>query len=110
MSGNIDKLIAFIAENFVFDERTYPELKGKPESERLAFAINHSALHFAKTAGKIATVAEGMHHGEEQNLAELKVNVPKAIVNALRLAEVIGMTEKDIISAIEGVYKKKIST
>ena len=58
MQGNIDQLISLIAKHFKFDEKTYPELKGASEEERLAFAVKHSALHFAKTAGKIAAVSE----------------------------------------------------
>src|SRR3989344_5005614 len=101
MNGDIDKLISFITQHFVFDENTYPELMGASPKKRLSFAIQHSALHFAKTAGKIASVSESVDHGKELNIEEIRENIPKALVNTLRLAELVGMREKEIVQAIE---------
>lgn len=108
MEGNIDKLIKLIAKHFVFDEKTYPELKGANEEQRLKFAIRHSALHFAKTAGKIAATSEDTDHGGEIQIAELKINVPKALINILRLAELLNISEEDLIRAIEKKYDDRI--
>lgn len=108
MTGDIARLMHLVAQHYVFNEETYPELVGRGEKEKLAFAIQHSALHFSKTAGKIAAVAEDMHHGAEPDLEDLKKNIPKALINAFRLAELVGMSEKDIVRAIEEKYKKKL--
>jgi len=108
MDGNIDKLIKFIAEHFVFDENTYPELKDASEKERLAFAIRHSALHFSKTAGKVAAVSEDTDHSGEIDIASLKENIPKALINTLRLAELVGMSEKDLIKSIEDKFDDRL--
>lgn len=97
---DLSKLIPFIAEHFQFDERKYPELKGVTKEQRLNFAIRHSALHFAKTAGKIATVSEAVDHGGKLDTEELKKNIPKALINTLRLAELLEMSETDLIKAI----------
>lgn len=106
MNGNIDKLIKLISENYAFDEKTYPELKGADEKQRLKFAIRHSALHFAKTAGKIAAVSEDTDHGSEIEISELKKNIPKALINVLRIAELLKISEDDLIKAIEEKYTK----
>lgn len=108
MQGEIDRLIQFIAEHFPFDEETYPKLKNASDQERLLFALNHSALHFGKTAGKIIAVSESADHGGESNIAEIKTNIPKALINTLRLAELVGMTEAEIIQAIEKKYNDRI--
>lgn len=108
MNGNLDKLIKFIAEHFKFDAATYPELEGVSEERRLLFAIRHSALHFSKTTGKIAAVSEDTDHGEVLDIESIKENVPKALINTLRLAELVGMTEIEIVTAIEEKYKSKI--
>lgn len=108
MHGDIDKLIQFIAKHFKFDAATYPELQGKNESEILAFAIRHSALHFAKTAGKVVAVSEDADHGNSLDIEELKANVPKALINTLRLAELLHMSERDILGFIEQKYNDKL--
>ncbi len=108
MQNSLDKLIKLITKHFVFDEKTYPELKGMNKEERLAFAIRHSALHFAKTAGKVAAVSEDADHGDEIDVQELKKNIPKAFINALRLAELVDMSASDIIRAIEEKYGEKV--
>lgn len=108
MSGDIDKLIKFITGHFHFDAETYPELEGASDESKLRFAIRHSAIHFAKTAGKVVAVSEKADHGEQIDFDSLKVDIPKSIVNALRLAQLVGMSGEDIIKAIEKQYKDKI--
>ncbi len=108
MHGDIDVLIEFIAKHFQFDAATYPELEGKSADEVLAFAVRHSALHFAKTAGKIVAVSEDADHGNAIDLVELKNNIPKALINTLRLAELLHMSEKEIVGAIEEKYNDRV--
>ncbi|MFZ2886523.1 MAG: hypothetical protein WA021_01750, partial [Minisyncoccia bacterium] len=86
----------------------YPELVGISEKKRLEFAIRHSALHFSKTTGKIAAASEDVDHGGELDIESIKENVPKAFINVLRLAEMVGMKESDIVTAIEKKYGKQI--
>jgi len=108
MHGDIDRLIKFTANNFIFDDKTYPELVNASDEKRLIFAIRHSALHLAKTSGKIATVGEAIDHGKEVDMAQLKIDIPKALITVLRLAEVIGMSGDDIIHAIEEKYNGNV--
>jgi hypothetical protein len=105
---SLTTVITYIGKHFVFDEKKYAALAGATEQQKLKYGINHSALHFAKTAGKIAAVSEGADHGAELDIAELKENVPKALINTLKLAELIGMTEEEIVAAIEKKYGDKV--
>lgn len=107
MNGDIDKLIKYIAEHFVFDENTYPELANATDREKHDFAIRHLSLHFSKTAGNISSVSESADHGEEVDIDKIKENIPKSLINTLRLAELVGMREEEIISKIKEKYSEK---
>jgi|SRR3989344_6340439 len=102
---DLDKLIEFIADNFKFNEQKYPQLKGVSKEEVLTFAIKHSALHFAKTAGKIAAVSENVDHGGELDIKELKENVSKSLINTLRLADLAGISDTELLKTIKEMIK-----
>lgn len=104
----IDALISLIAKHFPFHAEVYPELRDKDEKQHLVFALRHSALHFSKTAGKIATVSEDVDHGEGIDREEIRKQVPKALINTLRLAELVGLSGDDLIRMIEEKYQDKI--
>ncbi len=107
MGKNLSDLIEFVGKHVVFNAEHYPELKDASEKEKFIFAIRHSALHFSKTAGKIAVVAEDVDHGSEPDIAKLKEQVWKSLVNAFWLADKIDMTEEEIISSMEKKYSDK---
>lgn len=104
---NLDTLIAFIAKHFPFDENAYPELAGKGPEQVKIFALNHLALHFSKTAGKIATVSERVGHGAAVDVDALRQNTTKAFINALRLAELVGLSGEQLIQSVEGTFRNK---
>ena len=97
-------MIALIRKHFVFDEENYPELLGKSENERLAFALRHVAIHCAKTTGKIATVSEAADHGEAIDAAGLKTDCGKMLINTLRLADLVGLSGNDLEAIIRKIY------
>ena len=101
---SLDSLIAFIAKNHPFNAEKYPELLGKDEDQRLVFALRHTALHFSKTAGKIAAVSEDVDHGGTVDMSDLRVNTVKSLINTLRLAELIGLSGADLMREIEEKY------
>lgn len=109
MKPDLDTLIEFITDNYPFTEETHAELKGLPEDVQLKFAINHLALHFSKTAGKIATVSEEANHSGDINIEALRTDIPKALINTLRLAKLIDMKGEEIVAALEEMYGQKIS-
>ena len=101
MSGEIDRLIRRVTAHLPFTAEKYSLLGTVSDTERLSFAIKHSALHFSKTAGKIASVAEDVDHDGTLDAEEPKKQTPKAMINTLRLAELLGMNEKEIMDAVE---------
>ena len=109
MNKNLDSLIKYIALHFQFNEKKYPELKGATEEEILRFAIRHSALHFSKTAGKIATSSEGIDHGGRLDAEELKSNTAKSLINTLRLAELLGMSGSELVKLVRENIEKPIN-
>ena len=105
MKNDLEEMLKLIEENLIFDDQKYPELRGATEKQRFVFAVRHCSLHFAKRAGKITAVAEDADHGNDINLGELRENVPKAIVDALRLAQLIDMSWDDISTRIRNLYR-----
>ena len=105
--NEIERLINFIAEHHKFDAIKYPELNGASPEEILKFAVRHSALHFSKTAGKIAAVSENTDHDGQIDVEEIKINLSKGFINALRLAELVGMSEKELIDSVEKIIKEE---
>ena len=99
-------MIALIRKHFVFDETNYPELAGRGEGERLAFALRHVAIHCAKTTGKIATVSEAADHGEVVDTEGLKLDCAKALINTLRLADLVGLSGKDLEGILRDIYQE----
>ena len=101
----MDELTKYIEIAFKFTNKEYPELKNTTEEEMLHFAIRHSALHFAKTAGRIATLSEDADHGGLIDMADLKKNTAKALINALRLAALINLNEAEMVNIIKEIIE-----
>lgn len=100
-------LIQLVEEHYVFTPDVYPELPND-EGQTLRFALKHSALHFAKTAGQLATVCEALDHGADVDDATLRELTPKALINTLKLAELIGLTEQELLEAACNRYSNRI--
>ena len=109
MENNLDSLIQYIAEKHKFNGDKYPEIQDASREEILRFAIKHSALHYAKTAGKIAATSEDTDHGEEADFESLKINVAKSLINTLRLAELLGMDEKELVGKITKILDNPVN-
>lgn len=102
----MDDLINYIGERWVCTPERYPEMEGMNDEERLRFVLRHSALHFAKTAGKIAGASEGVDHGETANIEDLKKNTAKSLINTFYLAGQLKMDE----SELERLVKEIVDT
>lgn len=98
------ELIGLISRHYIFTNDYYPELPLDTE-RRLHFALRHSAFHFAKTAGQLAAVCEALDHGEEVDIDALRDVAPKALINTLKLAELIDLTEQELIDAASQRYR-----
>lgn len=103
----MDKLIAHIEKEWQCTPERYPELAGATPEEYLRFVIRHSALHFAKTAGKVAAVSEDIDHGGELDKESLKINVAKSLINTLYLAGQIGMDEAELTKLVNSIVDPK---
>lgn len=109
MQGELDKLIEFITQHYPFSSDVFPSLEGKTDEEKFIFAVRHVAMHFAKTAGKVVAVSEDADHTNKVDTEVLKDEIPKALINVLRLASLVNMTEKEIIESIEEKYRDNLS-
>lgn len=102
----MNDLIKYIGEKWICTPERYPEMAGMNEDERLRFVLRHTALHFAKTAGKVAATSENSDHGEMLNIEDLKINTAKSLINTLYLAGQLKMTEEEL----ENLVKKIINS
>lgn len=93
---NMDDLINYIGERWLCTPARYPEMEGMSNDEKFCFVLRHTALHFAKTAGKIAGASENADHGEMLNIDDLKTNTAKSLINTLYLAGQLKMTSADL--------------
>jgi hypothetical protein len=102
----MNELMNYISERWVCTPGRYPEMEGKTDDEKLRFVLRHAALHFAKTAGKIAGISEDADHGAELATQELKINTAKSLINTLYLAQQLQMTAEEL----ETLAKKIVRT
>ncbi len=109
MNETLESLTKYIAEHLEMNEKNYPELRGASEDEILRFAVRHSALHFAKTAGKVAAASEDTDHGGEMGIEGLKSNVAESLINTLRLAEILKMSEPELVALVRKNFQKQIN-
>jgi len=103
MKNDLNSIITYITERYPFSEDKFPATKDCSEEETFRFALNHLALHHAKTAGKIAASSEDIDYGGTGELAELKSNVAKSLVNTLRLAALLSISEEELLEAISRI-------
>lgn len=106
-SRTLDALMELIAELLPVDDATYPELARRDRSEAVAFCLRHSALHFSKTAGRLADYVEGADHGKYAEIETLEAIVAASLVNSLKLADEIGISGGDIIHQIEQKFARR---
>ena len=103
-SSAVDELIKLIADCLPVNGRVYPETQALSADDRLRFSVRHSALHFSKTAGQLAAIAEAADHGAEIRLAVLRKITANSLVNAFRMAEIVGLSHADLSAFIAQKY------
>lgn len=99
----MDKLIEYIQGKWICTPERYPEMSMMNSDEQLRFVLRHTALHFAKTAGKVAAISQNSDHGELLNVEDLKINTAKSLINTLYLAGQLKMTEQEIVSMVKKI-------
>lgn len=102
---DLASLMAYIAEHFPFTQEKYPKLDfSTPDRARMS-GVEHSLVHITKTGGKLATQVERFHHGGPVSDAELEKEAAKAVVNALNLANALGMSAEQLAEMIPHVMR-----
>lgn len=101
-AGRISELRTFVIDALPVTKKQYPSL---PEPDHVvAFCVKHSALHFSKTSGQLAALAEQMDHGANPDLSEATKIVANSLVNTLKLAEELSISTESIMSFISQKY------
>ncbi len=103
-SHTLDELIDLVSDLFPVDEAHYPALRYQPSGPDVEFCLRHSALHFSKTAGRLAAWVEDADHGKFAKIEALESIVAAGLINSLKLADEIGVSGTEILSRIKQRY------
>jgi len=96
---DLSDLLSIVAEGLPVDADHYPDLAdASVNADR--FCIRHSALHFAKTAGQLAAVAENYDHGGHVDRDRIAVIAASSLINSLKLANEIGLSAVEMCSLV----------
>ena len=87
---SLHDLMEYVRKGWVFNKRTYPRIKKNNATE---FAIKHVSEHMAKTTGKIVAAIEPYDHGLPMDLDAIQRQTAYALINTLRMASLVGMTD-----------------
>lgn len=98
-------VIDTIGTAYAFVPEKYPALEGATSEQTRLFAVGHSLKHMAKTTGNIAAVLEAADHGATVRYDRLKVEAVKMTINALNLANALGMTAAELVEEINKTVK-----
>jgi hypothetical protein len=100
----LDVLIDLVSDLLPVTEAQYPDLGKSSQTATVEFCIRHSALHFSKTAGRLAAWVEDADHGKYSKIESLEAIVAAGLINSLKLADEIGISGDSIVSHIRGKY------
>jgi hypothetical protein len=103
---DLQEAMDIIAARYVCSPQNYPALEGKTGQEIHDFSMNHAAVHLMKSLGKIAAQLEAQDHGEKLNQEELREATAKMYINALRIAELQGMTADELLRRVSDILRK----
>ena len=98
----------FVTAHYPFTPAKFPSIEDATEDEIQRFAVRHLALHTGKTVGKIIAAIEPSDHGAALDIEEIRENLPKSLINTLRLASLVGMTGSELLAAIEKAYGEEL--
>ncbi|MDO8572756.1 MAG: hypothetical protein Q7S11_03255 [bacterium] len=96
----LEEALKFITEKYKNTEANYPELAKLSDTEKIKFDIRHCTLHSVKLAGKLASISEDADHGESLDTEKVKKLAVKELINALVLADRVGLSVEELIKRI----------
>ena len=109
MIKDFDTLYHLIRSTYPFDGETYPNLRDMNRPQRVDFAVRHILSHLVKQTGKIATVCEGADHvgaSADEDGFVVQGAAVKTFINAVRLAEVLGIPPDEFLELVEEQLQK----
>ncbi|MHB8651858.1 MAG: hypothetical protein ACYC8S_01850 [Minisyncoccota bacterium] len=99
-SKDLAHLMSYIGARYTFTPEHYPPLEGVTRDQKKAFAVSHSVYHICKSVGKLAAECERHDHGGAINDAPLKEGTVKMFINAVKLAEELGISAQELADSI----------
>lgn len=106
-SETLDVLIEFVSTLLPVNDDKYPAIRHFSRDQTVEFCLRHSALHFSKTAGRLAAYVEEADHGRYADIQILQSIVAASIVNSLKLADEIGISGPDIMEQIRDKFAQR---
>lgn len=104
--STLDGLMDLVSDLLPVTEKQYPQLRRYEREDEVEFCLRHSALHFMKTAGLLASWVEDADHGKYGKIDTLENIVAASLVNSLKLADEIGIDGTVILSRIQSRLRK----
>ena len=98
----LNELRSLVAAALPVTANHYPSLGGP--DELVVFCVRHSALHFSKTSGQLAAMAERLDHGGSPDISEATRIVANSLINALKLAEELSIPTDQIMTCLDLKY------
>jgi hypothetical protein len=102
----IEEAGALIARAFVFSPEAYEMLPPRSLARQI-FEIVHCQSHLTKSLGAVAAVTEAVDHSgvlPDEAVERLQLAACKQVVNALKLAEVVGVSSHEVAEYIQKKY------
>ena len=103
-SDTLDMLIEYVSDALPVTDAQYPSLGRHGAGLELEFCLRHSALHFSKTAGRLAAFVVDVDHGKFDRIQALQSIVAASLINSLKLADEIGFSGLEILAEIRGRF------
>jgi hypothetical protein len=104
LHSDVEMLMGLVLKSLPVDTQRYPAIAPLDGRELQIFCVRHSALHFSKTAGQLAELAEAIDHGAELKTEALRKIAISSLVNALKLADEVGLSGSEMAAEIRKKY------
>lgn len=110
---HLRELMVLIRNRWPWDKQRYPSLIDMPASVQPRFKRRHVSFHMLKHLGQMAEIEELSDHDGSivpADSARMQECAIKIIAEALRFAQVIGLSSEDIESGIRKFYPPRWAT
>ena len=98
---NVEHLMKMVNEEWVFDKINYTPMKSMSQKEKRLFAIEHVLKHQTKALAKAIETLERFEHGTLLDEEKLRLSVRNFFINTLRLADIVGISPKELAGDVQ---------